>query len=232
MADNITLPGAASVVATDDIAGVQYQRVKLIHGSDGVNAGDVAKTNPLPVTLDTRTISCVGLASGFRIIGNAATLHNLATIENSTGSSVLVAVKHVRVEMDATAVLTAVMPLVKLARTTALPTGGTTLSKGTLDTTQSSASAVVVRCAAASDGGAATAITATAGTVLRAEYIMRLHTAVGQVLANTKDLVDDNEPIILQAGEALLVYVDSAAASSNPNTNNWQVDVAWEEYTA
>jgi len=53
MADNTQLsPGAGGdVIGSDDIAGVKYQRVKLIHGADGVNAGDVASGNPLPVTL-------------------------------------------------------------------------------------------------------------------------------------------------------------------------------------
>ena len=50
MPDNVTLPGTGAVVASDDIGGFQYQRVKLIHGADGTNAGDVAVGNPLPVT--------------------------------------------------------------------------------------------------------------------------------------------------------------------------------------
>ena len=49
MADNITLPGTNSVVATDDISSVEYQRIKLIHGADGTNDGDVSSANPLPV---------------------------------------------------------------------------------------------------------------------------------------------------------------------------------------
>lgn len=53
MADNTTLNAGTGgdVIGSDDIAGVKYQRVKLIHGADGVNAGDVASGNPLPVTL-------------------------------------------------------------------------------------------------------------------------------------------------------------------------------------
>jgi hypothetical protein len=50
MPDNVTLPGTGAVVASDDIGGNQYQRIKLIHGADGTNAGDVAVGNPLPVT--------------------------------------------------------------------------------------------------------------------------------------------------------------------------------------
>lgn len=38
MADNITLPGTGANVATDDVAGVQFQRVKLDLGADGASA--------------------------------------------------------------------------------------------------------------------------------------------------------------------------------------------------
>lgn len=52
MADNTPLnPGSGGVVAaSDDIAGVQYQRVKLTLGADGVNDGDVSSANPIPIT--------------------------------------------------------------------------------------------------------------------------------------------------------------------------------------
>lgn len=51
MADNVPVtPGVGADIATDEIGGAQYQRVKLIHGADGVNDGDVATGNPLPVT--------------------------------------------------------------------------------------------------------------------------------------------------------------------------------------
>jgi hypothetical protein len=53
MSDNTQLgPGVGGdILGTDDIGGVKYQRMKLIHGDDGVNAGDVSTGNPLPVTL-------------------------------------------------------------------------------------------------------------------------------------------------------------------------------------
>ena len=52
MADNTVLPvgSGGDTIATDDIGGVKFQRVKLIHGADGINAGDVASANPLPVS--------------------------------------------------------------------------------------------------------------------------------------------------------------------------------------
>jgi hypothetical protein len=50
MADNVGYtPGSGEIIATDDIAGVQYQRVKPVWGVDGV-AQDVNNTTPLPVT--------------------------------------------------------------------------------------------------------------------------------------------------------------------------------------
>lgn len=51
MADNVTAnPGAGgSTFASDDIGGVQYPRTKVTLGADGVDDGDVAAGNPLPV---------------------------------------------------------------------------------------------------------------------------------------------------------------------------------------
>lgn len=51
MADNVSLnPGVGGdIVAADEISGVKYQRVKLTLGGDGVNGGDVSKTNPIPI---------------------------------------------------------------------------------------------------------------------------------------------------------------------------------------
>lgn len=54
MADNPTLPATGSAVAADDISSVLYPRIKLVHGADGTNAGDVATANPLPVLATPR----------------------------------------------------------------------------------------------------------------------------------------------------------------------------------
>jgi len=50
MADNTTLNSGSGgdVIATDDIAGVKHQRVKIQYGVDG-SATDVSDTNPLPI---------------------------------------------------------------------------------------------------------------------------------------------------------------------------------------
>jgi len=168
-------------------------------------------------------------ASSFRILGTAATPHNLLTIENIDATN-LVKIREISIQLDATAVLVAVMPLVKISRATAVPTGGTALNKGQWDTANTTNANTILRGANASDGGVATAITATAGTTLWQEYQMRMHTVVGQVLSPpsrvpliwTKDL-------ILRQNQALLVQVVAAAGTSNPATNHWSVNVTWDE---
>lgn len=51
MPDNVGYtPGSGATIAADDVGGVLLQRVKLVQGADGVNDGDVAAGNPLPVT--------------------------------------------------------------------------------------------------------------------------------------------------------------------------------------
>ena len=54
MTDNTTLnPGTGGdVIATDDIAGVKYQRIKTGFGGDGVYT-DVSAADPLPAPLNT-----------------------------------------------------------------------------------------------------------------------------------------------------------------------------------
>lgn len=170
-------------------------------------------------------------AGSFRTLGTAATPHNLFTIEN-IDSTTLVKVRRITVQMDATAVLTGVMPQVKLSRATAVPTGGTALNKGQFDTTIASDSNTIVRGATASDGGAATAITATAGTTLWQQYCMRMHTVVGQVLApdnNVAPLIIETQDLVLRQNEALLIQIVASAGASNPATNHWFCNIVWEE---
>lgn len=48
MPDNVGYtPGSGATIAADDIGGVLYQRVKMIHGADGI-AHETSNGNPLP----------------------------------------------------------------------------------------------------------------------------------------------------------------------------------------
>jgi hypothetical protein len=50
MADHLNVtPGIGASIATDEISGYHYQRVKLIEGADSTNDGDISSANPLPV---------------------------------------------------------------------------------------------------------------------------------------------------------------------------------------
>ena len=65
MADDVSITEGSGdkVIAGDDISSVIYQRVKLIHGADGVNDGDVSSANGLPVELLASTASIGKLAA-------------------------------------------------------------------------------------------------------------------------------------------------------------------------
>jgi hypothetical protein len=57
MADNVAITaGLGTSIATDDIGGVQYQRVKVTFGADG-SAADVSSSAPLPITTSLLPIS-------------------------------------------------------------------------------------------------------------------------------------------------------------------------------
>ena len=50
MSDNVGYtPGSGAIIAADDVGGVLHQRVKVTLGADGVDGGDVAPGNPMPV---------------------------------------------------------------------------------------------------------------------------------------------------------------------------------------
>ena len=59
MADNVDItPGSGAVIASDEVAGAQYQRVKVTWGADGT-ATDASTSNPLPVQT-TSGITTIG----------------------------------------------------------------------------------------------------------------------------------------------------------------------------
>lgn len=171
-------------------------------------------------------------AATFRTIGSAATPQNLFTIENIDGTK-LVYIRRLVIQMDNTAVLTSVTPVVRVSQATGVPTGGTTLSKAQWDTGNASNANTICRGQTASDGGALSGPTATAGTTIWQNYIMRVHTAVGQILPMDYDMLPATlivaQNVILRQNQALLVQIVAAAGGSNPATNHYIVNCAWEE---
>jgi len=169
----------------------------------------------------------------FRTLGNAATTHDLFSLENTSGAPLNIVVRRLLVQADTTAVLTAQMPQVKTHRCP-VPTGGTTLTKMPYDTAGGAASMAnaIARGATASDGGGATAITSSPGTVAWQQYCARMHTLVGQVLAPDNNLLPslvETMNFVLRPTEALVVRVLASVGTSNPATNHWFVNCVWEE---
>jgi hypothetical protein len=176
-----------------------------------------------------------GLNATFRTIGQGSVgnTQHLFSIENNATATRVVGIRSLVCQLDATAALASVMPLVKTTRGTTISGGTTVTTLGTFDTSQSS-NGVVVRTGSSADG-TSVAITATMGSAIMWEqYAMRLHTAVGQVLALDNPLVPtlaDGTPVLLRAGQNLLVTVIASGTAYNPTTNHWFVQCVWEEFT-
>lgn len=84
MADNVGYtPGSGEVIATDDIGGVQYQRVKAVWGTDGV-ANDINATTPLPIQVIGEMIEAME-AMRMAIVSLQRTI-GLAQVNPLTGS--------------------------------------------------------------------------------------------------------------------------------------------------
>lgn len=83
MADNVTLPGAGAVVATDDDGAAQHQYVKVEFGADGTFS-KVATTTPLPVNLpsvvSTANSTTSVLAGGAVFTGTSEDVSDFAQI--------------------------------------------------------------------------------------------------------------------------------------------------------
>lgn len=87
MADNTTLNigTGGDVIASDDIAGVKYQRVKVTFGADGV-ATDVDSISPLPVIIQDTNRSDIRLYAVAVAAGVTAT-ETLLTLTKSAGTA-------------------------------------------------------------------------------------------------------------------------------------------------
>lgn len=223
-----------AVGVTDTASGAGVADVRVRERTDPSLGTTVAEQYVIPIS--ERVASYKGMATSFRMPGRAATTQNLFSIYNTTGSAVLVAVRRLSIQMDATAVLVAVAKSVKTTRQTTAPTNGTALTKVPFDSSQTSAANVEVRNDASADGTvSATTLTATpSANIAWSQLIMRMHTLVGQVLMDDESCIPGlcaDDPVILRANEGLLVAVVAAATTSNPATDHHIVNCVWEEFT-
>jgi hypothetical protein len=173
-------------------------------------------------------LTFTGTAYSQAIFGNDATTQNLFVITCGIASRKDVYIKRLCVYNDATAVLTAVNPLIKLSRCTSV-SGGLINPKGTFDSTQTSDSAIELRTCFQN----ICPLVATAGTIIWESFNERMHTAVEQQRDdNGGCLIEiiENSPVILHPGQSVLLQLVGAVGTSNPITNNMLVNVEWLEY--
>jgi hypothetical protein len=166
--------------------------------------------------------------SSFRTLGTAATPQNIFTLENPLVSTKKIAIKKLEILVDTTVLLATVSPSIKLSRLAALPTGGTILTSTKWNTTDATAVGIA-RGGNASDGGVATAITATAGATISTQFVDRLHTAAGFIQHKEYSLLFElakDDPFILNANESVLIQ----GVLANAATTHFVVNVTWEEY--
>lgn len=187
---------------------------------------------PYVIVQNERVASAKCAVATFRTPGLASTPHNLFSLENTAGSGVLVAVRRLAVQCEvsaATAYLVAATT--RLFRGITVPTGGSALTKHVFDSAQASAANVVARGASSADGTAAAIVYALpAGNPMWSQPLHKLVTAVGQWIVNDDAMVPNlcqDDPIILRAGQSILVANVGAAATHL----HFTVSCVWEEFT-
>lgn len=181
-----------------------------------------------------RLVSFSGRCSTFRIPGRAGTTgQKIFAIHNATGSTVLVAVKRISVDLAATAAKLVMPPSIRVNRLTVLPTNGTAASKVNDDTSQSSSSSVTLYQDASADqtsSGTALVAAATANSVLEQEYAPRIFTLAGYEPADRIYFLEQPD-IVLHALQGLCVELSYTVATQNPITDMWTVTCWWDEFT-
>ena len=86
------------LIATDDVGGVKFQRIKLALGAEGVNDGDISATNPVPVkgpdngawSYLAGSSGTVVVPGGKRVTGIAARSTASGTLTINGGDTILV----------------------------------------------------------------------------------------------------------------------------------------------
>jgi hypothetical protein len=197
-----------------------------------------------------RQVTFKGRACTFRTPGRAGTTgQKLFALHNATASPVLVDCHNIMID-SAQAVskgATVLPPLMRLYKFTAVPSGGTQITKNGEDASLTSKSQVTVwgDASATGDGTvAATPLTIAAitngsqsGLITQMFAPRLLGSATGT--NPTSELIDvatffagEDETITLRALEGLAVHLDYTVATQNAAADMWTVACRWVEYSA
>lgn len=189
----------------------------------------------------SKQVSFKGRTSTWRVPGRGGLVgQKIWYAHNASGSPVNVDVSKITIDYGTTAVMavTQLPPVVKAYRFTALPTGGTALTKNQEDSGLTSKVAVTAGNDAQADGTvSATQLAIPAITVglqaglLAEAFAPRLITAVGFEMFDTIIFFDgEDETITLRAGEGLCIFLDYVLAAANPSTSFWTVSARHTEW--
>ena len=194
-----------------------------------LTTGGNLKVTPSAEWQDNRTVTGLYVCSTFRTLGVAAATQNLFTLENPAASTKNVVIRGLNIMSDSLAALLTIAPQAILSKPAVLPTGGTVLSAVKYKTSMATAVAIA-RGGTASDGGGATAITATAGTSIWQQYLDRQATSVGNIphpnYSMIPDVGADLRQLILVPGESVLIQLVTSVAA----TTHLIVNCNWTEY--
>ncbi len=186
------------------------------------------------VVQDEKVATYNGRAGTFRIPGANAVTHKLLSVFNASGSTTIVSVDKVFVDVYMTVVkaVTVPPPIIRIHRATVIPTGGTALAKVTMDSALTTNASVTLLQGASADGTASVIThTIAANTLISQEIAARLITGAGYEPADRVEFLDGSGGFLLRAGEGLVVEVASIAATSNPATDMWVAGLQWTEFT-
>lgn len=190
-----------------------------------------------------RITSFSGRVCSFVTPGRAATSQKIMALHNATGSSVIVSVNRIRVDLLTTVAkaLTVQPPIIRIHRFTAIPTNGTniTTSKVGLDTAlTSNASVTVWGDSSADNAGAGTSsattltVTIPSNSAIAQLYAPRAITAAGYEPIDAATFFEGDSDITLRALEGVCVFLDAATTSTGiPTTDKFLVMIDFEEYT-
>lgn len=178
-----------------------------------------------------------GRVGTFRTPGrNAASAHRLLAMLNAAGSTVVVDVHQVTIDLYQTVIkaITVPPPIIRIQRITAITAStGNALTKVAEDTSLTSNTSVTVFGDASADGTASTTalgVTAVTGFVTQ-EFAPRLITGAGYEMADRLEFLSAGQ-LTLRAGEGFVLSVDATVgATSEPTSDMWIATARWEEYT-
>lgn len=171
------------------------------------------------------------MASSFRLAGTATTPINLLTVQNTAGAARRVLVRRIAIDVSASAI-TAYMLQAYFRlwhRTGVTPTGGALPAKTSMDGLDAASQAnTIIRFPASADGiAAAIAHALPARSPDRAQAHPQILTGASGWFPADYELHDyAKPPLVLNAGDTLLVAIAGAASATHLH---YGLKVIWEE---